>query len=46
MGEEDLCIAYYDDPELIEDMMTTFTDTALKVLERVGEIVPIDPGTI
>lgn len=42
MGEEDLCIAYYDDPELIEDMMTTFTDTALKVLERVGEIVPID----
>ena len=42
MGEEDLCIAYYDDTELIEDMMTTFTDTALKVLERVGEIVPID----
>ncbi|MBR2907193.1 MAG: hypothetical protein IKC26_04025 [Clostridia bacterium] len=42
MGEENLCIAYYEDPELIEDMLSTFTDTAIKVLERVGEIVPVD----
>jgi len=42
LGEEGLCIAYYDEPEMIEDMMRTFTDTALKVIERVGAIVPID----
>lgn len=42
LGEEDLCIAFYDEPEMIEDMMTTMTDTALKVMERVGDIVPID----
>ena len=42
MGEENLCIAYYEEPELIEDMLATFADTAVKVLERVGEIVPID----
>ena len=42
LGEEGLCIACYDEPEMIEDMMETFTDTALKVLERVGDVVPID----
>ena len=42
MGEENLCCAYYDEPEMIEDMMATFTDTALKVIERVGDVVPID----
>lgn len=42
LGEEGLCIAYYDEPEMIEDMLATFTDTAIKVMERVGDIVPID----
>jgi len=42
LGEEGLCMAYYDEPEMIQDMMETLTDTALKVLERVGDIVPID----
>ena len=42
MGEENLCIAYYDEPELIKDMLDTFTDTALKTIERVGDIIPID----
>lgn len=42
MGEENLCIAYYEDPELIEDILSTIADTACKVIERVGEIVPID----
>jgi len=42
MGEENLCIAYYEEPELIADMMETFTDLSLKVIERVGEIAPID----
>jgi len=42
MGEENLCIAYYEEPEMLEDMIATFTDTAIKVMERVGNIVPID----
>ena len=42
MGEEALCYAYYDEPEMIEDMLATFTDTALKVIERIADVVPID----
>ena len=42
MGEEGLCIAYYEDPELIEDIMATLTDTAFKVLDRVSDKVVID----
>lgn len=42
LGEENLCIAYYEDPEMIKDMLDTFADTAEKVMERVGEILPID----
>ena len=46
LGEEELCIAYYEEPEMIEDMLSTIADTAVQVLERVGEIVPIDVLTI
>ena len=42
LGEEGLCVAFYDEPEMIEDMLATFGDTAVKVMERVGEAVPID----
>ncbi|MBE6559731.1 MAG: hypothetical protein E7662_01295 [Ruminococcaceae bacterium] len=42
LGEEALCYAFYDEPEMIEDMLTTMADTAVKVIERVGDIVPID----
>jgi len=42
LGEEGLCVAFYDEPEMIEDMLSTFTDTALKLMERVGDVVPID----
>ena len=42
MGEEALCLACYEEPEMIRDMMETFTDTAVKVIERVGSAVPID----
>lgn len=42
LGEENLCMAYYDEPEMIKDMMETFTDTAIKTIECVGEILPID----
>ena len=42
MGEENLCIACYEEPELIRDMLETIADTSIKVMERVGGIVPID----
>lgn len=42
MGEENLCYAYYDMPEMIQDMLDTFADTALKVFERVSDYVTID----
>jgi hypothetical protein len=42
MGEEALCIACYEEPELIEDMLRTIGDTCVQVMERVGRIVPID----
>ena len=42
MGDEALCIAYYDEPELIQDMLGTFADTAEKVLERVQDVLVID----
>ncbi|MBE6609876.1 MAG: hypothetical protein E7634_04340 [Ruminococcaceae bacterium] len=46
LGEEGLCIAYYDEPEMIEDMLNTMADTAVKIIERVCKIVPIDNLTI
>ena len=42
MGDEELCVAYYDEPELIQDMLNTFADTAEKVLERVQSVLTID----
>lgn len=42
MGEENLCYAFYDEPEMIEDMLTHISDMTIHVLERVMEIVPID----
>ena len=42
MGEERLCIAYYEQPELIHDILQTIGDTAFRVLDRVSATVPID----
>lgn len=42
MGEEGLSIAYYDDPELIEDITATLTDTTCKVYERLSDKLVID----
>ena len=42
MGEEALCIAYYEQPELIHDMLRTFGDTAFRLLDRVSSTVPVD----
>jgi len=42
LGEEALCIAYYEQPELIHDILQTVGETAFKVLERVSVEVQID----
>lgn len=42
MGEEELCIAFYTQPELIHDILQTIGDTAFKVLDRVSKETQID----
>ncbi len=42
LGEENLCIACYDEPELIKDILDTIGDTAVKIIERTSDIVTID----
>jgi len=46
MGDEALCVAYYEQPELVHDMLTTIGDTAFAVLERVTARLPIDELTV
>lgn len=42
MGEEVACLAYYEQPELMRDILDTLSDTAFRVLEQVSERVTID----
>ena len=42
MGEAEVCIAFYEQPELIHDMLKTIGDTAVKVLDRVSKAAQID----
>ena len=42
MGEENLCCAYYDEPEMLDDMLRVLGDMCVKGLERVMEKVPVD----
>ncbi|HCE44421.1 MAG TPA: hypothetical protein DET40_12810 [Lentisphaeria bacterium] len=42
LGEENLCYACYDQPELIHDMLGTIGNTAAKVLDRVSSEVQVD----
>ncbi len=42
LGEEELCCAYYEQPELIHDMLDTIGRTALQVCDRVCNEVQVD----
>ena len=42
MGEEQLCIAYYSDPELVHDILDTIGETAVRVLDTVSAAVQVD----
>lgn len=42
MGEEALCMAFYDQPEMIHDMLSTMAATCERVLDRVSATVQVD----
>ncbi len=42
MGEENLCLSYYQQPELIHEMLNTIGETAFKVLDIVSSRVQVD----
>ena len=42
MGEEVACMAYYDQPELMADIILTMEKTTLRVLDEVSQRVAID----
>lgn len=42
MGEEGACLAYYEQPELMHDIIDTIHTTAVRVCRRVAETLPID----
>lgn len=46
MGEENGCIAFYDDPELIEDILSTISETNRRVLSDISRHLTIDQLSI
>jgi uroporphyrinogen-III decarboxylase len=42
MGEEELCVAFYTQPELIHDILQTIGETAVKTLDRVSSAIQVD----
>lgn len=42
LGEEEVCLAYYLNEELIADIMATIADTSYRVLEEVSRHITID----
>jgi uroporphyrinogen-III decarboxylase len=42
MGEEISCLAYYEQPELMHDILATIRDTSLRVLEQITDEIVID----
>lgn len=41
-GEEGVCYAVFEQPELIHDILETIGETALEVVRRVGAEIPLD----
>ena len=46
MGEENTCFAFYDQPDLIFDILNTISDTNYRVLDEITRHVPIDQLSI
>jgi uroporphyrinogen-III decarboxylase len=46
MGEEELCLGYYENPELIQDILATASETSFRVLEKISRHIRIDCLTV
>ncbi len=46
MGDEVACVSYYEQPELMRDILRTITDTATRVLSAVSEKLMIDQVSV
>jgi uroporphyrinogen-III decarboxylase len=46
MGEEHVCLCYYDDPELMVDILNTASETSFRVLETISRRITIDCLTV
>jgi uroporphyrinogen-III decarboxylase len=46
MGDERACMTYYDEPELMKDILATLAETATRVVEKVGERLAIDQVSV
>ena len=46
MGEENCCIAFYEDPELIFDILDTISETNVRVLDKITKKLTIDQLSI
>jgi uroporphyrinogen-III decarboxylase len=42
MGDEAACLAYYEQPELMHDILSTLSDTSFRVLEAVSRELTVD----
>lgn len=42
LGTENLCVAYYEQPELVHDILQTAGETAFRVLDKVSRVVQVD----
>lgn len=42
MGEEVVCLSYYDQPELMQDILQTLSDTSYQVLDAISREITID----
>jgi hypothetical protein len=42
MGDEEACLCYYDDPELIQDILATASETSYRVLEKISRHITVD----
>ena len=46
MGEENACLCYYEDPELMHDILNTVSEMNFEVLDKVSRQIQIDSLTI
>lgn len=46
MGDEYACVCYYEQPELMRDILDTLGDTAFRVLEQISEHLTLDQVSV